>query len=131
MPRLTKKQQAEKEREGLARQALAREERIRAALRWTGPAPERDVPPPDSGLAGLPLTTGWTFHPYNCRVEVACSSSVHHAVGRIDRTTTQEPLALYSSRLLALRGLRAAKEREFAGVLERIDREIEREEANG
>lgn len=120
MARLTKKQQDEIE-------AQQHEERIRAALRWTA-APERDVPPPSVAERGLRLTTGYTFHAYNRSVSVACSSSTHHAVGRTDRTTSQQPLALYSSRRLALQALRAALEREFAEALEKIDRQIEKEQ---
>lgn len=118
MPRLTKKQQE-------ALEEAAREERIRQALRWTGPAPARDVPPPRDGG----LSTGYTYNAYTRRVIEACSSAVYHAIGRTDRTTTQRPIALYSTRLLALQALRATLEREFAEALEQIDQQIAREEA--
>lgn len=52
--------------------------RIRAALRWTKPAPGPDVPPPD----GFGLSTGYLFNAYTNRVDVACSGAVSHAFGR-------------------------------------------------
>jgi hypothetical protein len=93
------------------------EERVRAALRWTGEAPSPDVPPPTDNS----LTTGWLFSVHGQRVDAACSDAVSYAYGRTDRTTTQGSRALYSSRRLALQALRAAMERKFAEELARID----------
>lgn len=97
--------------------------RISAALHWSDDADiAPDVLPPE--LLSNALSTGYTFNAYSRRVEVACSSSIHHAVGRIDKTTAQRPLALYSTRERALRAMRAALELEFATALAKIDREI-------
>lgn len=96
-------------------------DQIRAALHWSDDSDVRpDVPVPDRNE----LTTGWTFNAYARRVDVACSSSAFHAVGRTDKTTTQQPLALYSTRERALRALRVALEREFAEALAKVDAEV-------
>lgn len=73
--------------------------------------------------------TGWLFNAYSRRVTVACSSSISHAFGRNDQTTTQGSAHLYSTRARALRALRVAMEREFAAALAKVDMEIEKEEA--
>jgi len=97
----------------------------RAALRSTSPTlPDVDVP--NDGLS-----TGFLYAGENSvdpRVDVACSSSVHHAFGRNDKTTSQRPRRLYSTRLLALKGLRYAVEQRCAAILRGIDRQIEEEE---
>ena len=59
---------------------------------------EPDVPPP---LGGEPMTTGWTYNEHSIRVLPACSSSVAHGLDQTDKTTSQRPLALYSTRGLA------------------------------
>lgn len=92
---------------------------IRTALRWTDDtdiAP--DVLPPTSRDE---LTTGWTFNAHSRRVDVACSSVISHAIGRTDKTTAQQPIRLFSTRVRALRALRVALEREFAAELAKID----------
>lgn len=100
--------------------ALQREVAITRALRWTSPIPKRDVV-----STGSDLVTGWTYNTHTQRVDVACSDGAFHAIGRTDKTTTQQSLAMYSTKALALRALRAALEREFAMRLEHIDRQIE------
>ena len=117
MPRLTKKEREAQERQ-------RREEQIRAALRWTDPTPVPDVPIPDDSMR---LSTGYLFNSYTGRVNVACSSSTHHAVGQTDTTTTQGPRRLYSTRLLALQALRVAMEWECAKALAEVDEQIARE----
>jgi hypothetical protein len=107
----------------LAEQQATERARISAALHWSDDSDiAPDVPPPERWNE---LTTGWTFNSYGRRVEVACSSSVYHAVGRTDKTTAQRPLSLYSTRERALRALRVALEREFATELAKIDRLLE------
>lgn len=98
-----------------------REARIRASLHWTEPADGPDVQPP----TGSGLVTGYLYNAYTNRVDVACTSSVTHAFGRDDKTTTQHPRSLYSTRLRALLALRNAVERECAERLAKIDRMIE------
>lgn len=114
--KLSKKKQAE-----LAEQE--REACIRAALHWTEPAGGPDVLPPNHYTDEL--RTGYMFNMYYLRIEEACTSSAYHSVGRTDKTTSQRPLALYSTRLRALRALRNVVERECAEKLAQIDRLIE------
>lgn len=118
-----RKTKAEREREAQA--AIEQARRISAARRWTDDSDiEPDVPPP-SGFNEL--TTGWVYNAYARRIDVACSSSVSHAIGRTDRTTTQGARALYSTRERALRALRVALERQFAEELAKVDALLERE----
>lgn len=100
-----------------------------SALRSTcGQLPDVAIPPSFSDLTKgwLPIASSST----SARVEPACSSSVHHATGRTDKTTTQQPRRLFSSRLTALRQLRYEAEQEAASRLRSIDRMIEREIEN-
>lgn len=110
-------------------QAAFEELHVRLALRFTEPL-EPDVPPPGQSGNWNQLTTGWVFNSFNRKVDCACSSSVNHAVGSTTKTSTQQPRHLYSTRLLALKALRAVKEREYAEALRSIDLGIEAEEAN-
>jgi hypothetical protein len=112
---MTKKEQAEVAE-------LKRKLSLVAALRWTDPV-EPDVPYPTG--YGDKLSTG--FCPCYDRVEVACSSAGFHAVGRTDKTTSQQPRSLYSTRILALKALRHEVELRCANELARVDRMIEQE----
>lgn len=122
MKKETKKAQAVRLQAEEAARMREEEARTRAALHWTEPAPPPDVMPPTGVFA---LSTGYTFNVHAQRVDVACSSSISHSVGRTDRTTTQEPKRLYSTRLLALQALRNAMEWRFAEQLAKIDKQIE------
>lgn len=104
--------------------AEARFRSIRDALCWTATV-RPDVAPPTASDGDR---KGWLFNAYGERVDRACTSSVSHAFGRDDKTTTQKPKALYSTRLLALRALRNAVESEAAEKLSKIDNEIADEE---
>jgi len=100
----------------------------RIALRWTSPV-EPDVMPPSPGgglVKGFAFVGALGMSP---RVDVACSSSAGHALGRDDKITSQNPKRLYSTRLRALRALRYAVEERCARLLRDIDHQIEREEA--
>lgn len=112
---MNKKEQAEFE-------AMRKEVRVARALRFTDPI-EPDVPPP----AASGLSTGFLFG--GSRVDVACSSSVHHGFGRTDKTSTQRPRWLYSTKERALRAMRNRMEHEFAEELAKVDRQIEEEVA--
>lgn len=101
--------------------ALKEEVCIARALRFTDPV-SPDVAPPKFGR----LSTGFLFAGTR-GVEVACSSSTGHAYGRDDKTTTQNPRWLYSTKLLALRAMRHEREIICARELARIDKEIEEE----
>lgn len=112
---MTKAEQAEMERL-----------KVRAALHWT-PEVLPDVPPPEHGGT---LTKGWAVVGRGSygHVDVACSSATSHALGYTDKTTSQQPISLYSTRLLALRAWRHQIEQECAKRLREIDRAIEGKE---
>lgn len=63
----------------------------------------------------------------SARVEMACSSSVSHGIGSQTKTSSQNPMNLYSTRILALRSLRFYVEQDCAKRLRRIDLMIENE----
>lgn len=88
---------------------------------------EPDIDIPDTMAGGL--RKGYLYNDYlgNPRVEPACTSSISHCFGGQDKTDTQGPRKLYSTRLLALRGLRNALERRFAKILSEVDEQIEEE----
>ena len=86
------------------------------ALRWTARVAP-DVAPPESGG----LSKGFLPNAYSVRVEPACSSSVSHAFGRDDRTTSQGARWLFSTKVLALKAMRHEVEMEAAKKLHAID----------
>lgn len=106
---------------------------IARALRFTEEV-NPDVMPPDYNSRHDALSTGFSFIAYagfgGDSTAVGCSSSSYHARGRTDKTTSQGATMLYSTRLLALRGLRHEVEKEVAKRLAAIDKQIERELAN-
>ena len=83
---------------------------------------EPDVPPP---LGGEPMTVGWTYNEHSMRILPACSTSISHGLDQTDKTTSQRPLALYSTRKLANRALRGVLSRRYAMHLLQLDRRIE------
>jgi hypothetical protein len=99
--------------------------RIAKALRFTDMVAP-DVPPPKSGG----LSTGFLPGGY-MGADIACSSSVSHAHGRNDKTTTQNSRHLFSTKKLALQAQRNKLEREYAEKLARIDEQIEAEDSTG
>lgn len=111
-----------KEKEALEAALMA------AALRTTEDV-SPDVPPPS--ISGRKkLSKGWAVvgeRGDHGRVELACSSSMYHGIGRQDETSSKGALHLYSTKLLALKALRRAVERDCAERLRRVDRMIEEE----
>ncbi len=89
-----------------------------AALRWTEPV-EKDVPIPEHFTDS---TSGWDFNTYSGTVRQMWSECVSHGDG-LKRTgsASQNGLWLFSTKLLALRALRHAVEREAADKLRKID----------
>ena len=110
-------------------ESLENELRLAKAFRFTDKV-NPDVLAPLPGESFGKLVTGYLIvgeQGDNPRVEVACSSSIHHSAGRNDRTTTQGPRNLFSTRLLALKAMRNIVEIRFASMLAEIDRKIELE----
>jgi len=104
-------------------QKLVEDLKIVAALRWTDGA-EKDIPKPRSEDG---LVSGYVFNSYSYRVEESCSNSVCHGRGRSDKTTSQNPIEMFSSRLLALKAMRHEVELRLAIELRKIDLLIEKE----
>jgi hypothetical protein len=113
---MTKKEQAEMER------LLTL-----SALRMTSPV-GKDLPPPILDGPRDTLTKGWDYNVHTVRVEPCCSSSLYHNWGSWEKTTTQQPRALYSTKMKALMALRHALELRCAAELRKVDRMIEEEE---
>lgn len=90
----------------------------------------RDLPPPKH-FEKPELTKGWDFNDYrllatnSCETAVfkACSSSVHHGTGW-ERTTSQAPAHLFSTEVLAWKGLRASLMKQFGEKVAFVDRKI-------
>jgi hypothetical protein len=67
-----------------------------------------NVHPPDTFQT---IVNGWrAYRPHgynriNPIVEKACTSSIYHSIGQWDKTTSQNPISIYSSPSLALRSL--------------------------
>jgi hypothetical protein len=97
------------------------------ALRWTEPV-TKDIPAPTEYRQE---TSGFAFNAYSSSVSAAWSSTVSHGIGRPaperGYSGTQKSISMFSTRLLALRGLRNAVEHEAAQKLARIDEQIEEE----
>jgi hypothetical protein len=102
---------------------LAREVMLERAMRRTAVV-KPDLPPPRPGWTGMILTKGWMFNSYADEVGKACSSSVHHSLHGWDKTTSQRPLHLYSTELLALQALRHEAGEQSARRLAAIDKRI-------
>ncbi len=112
---MTKKEQAEFD-------AMVKTVAITKALRWTAIV-DKDVPVPiDNGIVNA-----WSFNAYDLSVRPSCSSAVHHSIGNHGKTTSQNPIRQYSSRLLAAQAMRNALELEYATRLAKVDEIIEEE----
>ena len=109
-------------------QAMVEALRVQAAFHRTVevlpdvPLPELDAK--ELSVGYLPVGTRGE----SARVERACSSRTGHSVGTHDRTTSQNPRTLYSTRMLALQALRYEVEQECALRLRRIDKMMEAEQ---
>ena len=113
---MNKREQAEMD-------SLKQQLREAKALRFTEDCPPDVLPPRSEDVERL--RSGWWFNAYGCTVDQGCTSQSFHSLRSTDKTDSQRPKSLYSSRLLALRGLRRAKEIEFSQTLAKIDELIE------
>ena len=119
---MTKKEQLEMD-------SLREQLRIAKALRFTEEV-KPDLPKPEYDR-GPQFNKGYLFNAYGeGRVAPACSSIVGHNFGSQDKTSSRDGVALYSTRLLALRGLRHEVEKDCAKRLAAIDKQIDQELAN-
>lgn len=105
--------------------------RLAKALRWTEPV-SADIEPPKS-ITQERLRKGWLYNGYiggygsSGRVDRACTSCSSHSFGNDDKTTTQRPRWLYSTKLRALKAMRHDIENQVAKILANIDEQIEEE----
>jgi hypothetical protein len=114
---MNKKEKAEME-------ALRRDIAVALSLRWTEPVPH-DVPAP---VKYGTHTIGWTFNVAGMWVRQAWSDTTSHGYaaeypppGTPGRSGIQRSIPLYSTKIRALRALRAALEVECAERLLRVD----------
>lgn len=96
------------------------------------PSVRPDLPPPDRSGSGQKYTEGFNYNVHTRAVYEAWSDSSYQGRGRAPedgkyRSASQNPVSLFSTRLLALQALRAAVEIKVANELADIDAEIERE----
>lgn len=98
--------------------------KTKLALRCTEKV-EYDIQPPP--LFSSEILNGYLFNKHSKIVNEACTSNIHHSYHQHNKTNSQRPMPLYSTRLLALKALRNELELEFAKELRKIDLEIEKE----
>lgn len=113
-------------KEQLTFDALRQELALERAMRLT-PQVERDLPSP---IGFQELSKGWDFNSYSQEVAKACSSSIHHAWGTWEKTSSQRPVSLYSTEMLAYRALRSAFALDCAKRIAKIDAKIAELEAS-
>jgi len=88
-----------------------------------------DVAPPTSCVDSFgKLTTGYIFNTHSKTVCVACSSSISHAIGSTDKTTSQQPIWLYSTKKLALQAMLHELSMRFANEMRQVEKMLEAEE---
>jgi hypothetical protein len=108
--------------------------KIAKALRWTDNNPDKDLLKPDYNSGFNSFTSGWDYNTngYTPNVYQAWSESSSHGTGiKRDGYGNQNGIDLYSTKLLALKALRAEMELKFAKELLKIDEQIEKEMNNG
>lgn len=118
-----------KEAEYVAR--LERDLKISRAFKFT------DLIEPDvrhSGDLGV-IIKGWVYNTFNHKVRPAMTKANSHYEGSHEYVEgmggwSQQAIRMYSSKLLALKAMRAEIEREYANDLAVIDEVIEKEQAN-
>lgn len=100
-------------------QAYVESLETRLALRFTEPV-TKDLPIPKSSTS---LVCGWSYNTHTLQAYKSCSSNVFHGNGWED-TTSQRPIAQYSTQKRALRAMRYEVEMECAHKLRKIDKDI-------
>lgn len=87
---------------------------VRFSLRWTEEVlPDVQPPSNSSRVKWDELSTGFTYNAYTLKIE------------RKDKTSAQQPLALYSTKELAAKAMRYAVELKCAEELRKVDKKIE------
>ena len=83
---------------------------------------------PDIDIPKEGIVNGWLYNEYAMRVEKACTSSISHNYGGWDKTTTQQPRRLYSTKALAYKALLAKMAVKYANELRAIEKRMEEED---
>ena len=86
-----------------------------------------DVLPPEY-FSEVKIHNVYLYNAYIIRVTEACTSSIAHSTSTHNITTSQNPRALYSDRIRALKAMRNEVEMECAKKLRSIDKMIEKEQ---
>ncbi len=73
------------------------------------------------------LIKGFTYNEYSIEVRESCSTSVDHSVHSNKKTSSQNGISMFSTKILALKALRNALEVKAANELYKIDKIIEEE----
>jgi hypothetical protein len=97
--------------------------KTKLALRFT----EFVKPDIDYPKIGDGLINGYNFNSYAREVWKSCSTSYSHGIRNWDKTSSQQPIQQYSSKLLALKAMRNEIETKVARDLRSIDILIEKE----
>lgn len=88
-----------------------------------------DVQPPIANIDNFgKLTTGYVFNSYSKNVCVACSSSTSHAIGQTDKTTSQQPISMYSTKKLAIKAMLHELSMRFAHEMRQVEKMLEVED---
>ena len=88
-----------------------------------------DVAPPTKTVDNFnKLTTGYAFNSYAKAVSIACSSCTSHAIGQTDKTTSQQPKALYSTKKLAYQAMLHEMSLRFAAEMRQVEINMEASE---
>ena len=77
------------------------------------------------------IVNGYNQNSYSMRVEKSCSNGFCHSIGKWNKTDNRNPIAQYSSRLLALKAMRNELENMYANKLRQVDLMIEEELITG
>jgi hypothetical protein len=106
-------------------QQLVENLEIRLAFHFTEPVEPDLLPPKDFGK----IIKGYSFGRYdgNFEIKKSCSSNISHSMWNPDKPNSQKPISQYSSKILALKGLRYNLEMDYAKKLRDIDILIESE----
>lgn len=106
-------------------QAEMEELKVKLALRLTDKI-YPDLKKPD-GSDYKQMNKGWYFNAHSMQVSKACSTSHGHSVWSDEKTSSQNGIDIFSTRLLALKAMRHEVEMKSARDLRRIDVMIEKE----
>ncbi len=106
---------------------MVKDLKISLSLRFTDKV-IKDIPVPVPILcSGSQLIKGFTYNEHSVQVNESCSTSVGHSVHSNKKTSSQNGISMFSTKILALKALRNSLEVKAANVLYKIDKLIEEE----